>query len=103
MHYKNRVHEISNYNNRSRGVGGLWGVSLGRWPVDSCPRKCNTKRIVSLCQGSKGRVDCKDKKIVGLNLEGKKLTPKLITNLVKFEEMEFLILDSTNITDKGLK
>ncbi len=42
-------------------------------------------------------------KIVGLNLEGKELTTKLLDDLVEFKDMEFLILDSTNITDKGLK
>ena len=25
-HYKNRVHEISDYNKRSRGAGGVWEI-----------------------------------------------------------------------------
>ena len=27
-YYKNRVHEISDYNNYSRGAGGVWGVAI---------------------------------------------------------------------------
>ena len=49
------------------------------------------------------RLITNDNKIVGLNLEGKELSTKLLTNLVKFKGMEVLILDSTDITDKGLK
>ena len=26
MNYKNRAHEISDYNNRSLGAGGVWGI-----------------------------------------------------------------------------
>ena len=45
----------------------------------------------------------RDKKIIGLNLEGKKITNQLLVSILKFDELEFLVLDSTKVTDEGLK